>query len=229
VRHSQFPEVDLYERAALAGTLWKLDTCSASSLVPVTRGGGTLHRGSSSWKQACSCLKRREKADACLSQGFYSCTKHHDQEASWGGKGLFSLHFHVAVHHQRKSGLVIKQVRKQELMQRPWRDVPYWLASLACLACFLIESKTISLGMTPPTMGWALPPWSLIEKMPYSWISWRHFLTWSSFLCDSSSLCQVDTQNQPVHLLWVRFSFLPQCGETPKGLQSPVLKWARVT
>jgi hypothetical protein len=29
----------------------------------------------------------------CLSQGFYTCTKHHDQEASWGGKGLFSLHF----------------------------------------------------------------------------------------------------------------------------------------
>jgi hypothetical protein len=25
--------------------------------------------------------------------------KHHDQEASWGGKGLFSLHFHIAVHH----------------------------------------------------------------------------------------------------------------------------------
>ena len=29
----------------------------------------------------------------CLSQGFYSWTTHHDQEASWGGKGLFSLHF----------------------------------------------------------------------------------------------------------------------------------------
>jgi hypothetical protein len=41
----------------------------------------------------------------CLSQGFYSCTKHHDQEASWGGKGLFNLHFHIAVDHQRKSGL----------------------------------------------------------------------------------------------------------------------------
>jgi hypothetical protein len=41
-------------------------------------------------------------------------------------------------------------------------------------------------------------PWSLIEKMPHIWISWRHFLNWSSFLCDSSSLCQVDTQNQPV-------------------------------
>ena len=32
-----------------------------------------------------------------LSQGFYSCTKHHDQEASWGGKGLFSLHFHIVL------------------------------------------------------------------------------------------------------------------------------------
>jgi hypothetical protein len=37
--------------------------------------------------------------------------------------------FHTAVHHQRKSGLELKQVRKQELMQRPWRDVLYWLAS----------------------------------------------------------------------------------------------------
>jgi hypothetical protein len=46
----------------------------------------------------------------------------------------------------------------------------------------------------------ALPPWSLIEKMPHSWISWRHFLSWSSFLCDNnSSLFQVDTWIQPVH------------------------------
>jgi hypothetical protein len=44
----------------------------------------------------------------------------------------------------------------------------------------------------------AFPPWSLIEKMPYSWISWRHLANWSSFLYDNSSLCQVDTQNQPV-------------------------------
>jgi hypothetical protein len=47
----------------------------------------------------------------CLSQGFYSCTKLHDQEVSWGGKDLFSLYFHIAVHHQRKSGLELKQVR----------------------------------------------------------------------------------------------------------------------
>jgi hypothetical protein len=44
-------------------------------------------------------------------------------------------------------------------------------------------------------------PWSLIEKMPYSHISWRHFLKGGSFLCDNSRLCQVNTQNQPVHMV----------------------------
>jgi hypothetical protein len=89
----------------------------------------------------------------CLSQGFYSCTQHHDKEASWRGKGLFSLHFHVAVHHQRKSGLELKQVKKQELMQKPWRDGTYGLLALACSTCFLIEPKTTSPEMAPPTMG----------------------------------------------------------------------------
>jgi hypothetical protein len=36
-------------------------------------------------------------------------TKH---QASWGGKGLFS--FHIAVHHQRKSGLELTQGRNLE-------------------------------------------------------------------------------------------------------------------
>jgi hypothetical protein len=40
----------------------------------------------------------------------------------------------IAVHHQRKTGLELKQVRKQELMQRPWRDVPYCLASPGLLS-----------------------------------------------------------------------------------------------
>jgi hypothetical protein len=38
--------------------------------------------------------------------------------------------FHIAVHRQRKSGLELKQ----ELMQRPWRDVPYWLVSPGLLS-----------------------------------------------------------------------------------------------
>jgi hypothetical protein len=60
--------------------------------------------------------------------------KHYDQEANCGGKGLFSLYFHISVHHQRKSGLEFRQVRKQELMQRPWRDAHYWLASPGLLS-----------------------------------------------------------------------------------------------
>ena len=69
-----------------------------------------------------------------LSQSFYYCIKHHGQEASWGGKGLFSLHVHIVAYHQRKSGLELKQVRKQELMPRPRGDATYWLASPGLLS-----------------------------------------------------------------------------------------------
>jgi hypothetical protein len=62
-----------------------------------------------------------------LSQGFYSCINIMTRKQVGEGN-LFSLHFHTAVHHQRKSGLELKQVRKQELMQKPWRDVLYWIA-----------------------------------------------------------------------------------------------------
>jgi hypothetical protein len=30
-------------------------------------------------------------------------------KATWAGKGSFGLHFHITVHHQRKSGQEIKQ------------------------------------------------------------------------------------------------------------------------
>jgi hypothetical protein len=66
------------------------------------------------------------------------------------------------------------------------------LFPLACSACSLIEPGLPAQGWHHPQ--WALPPGSLIEKMPYSWISWRYFPNWSSFLCDNYSLCQVDTK-----------------------------------
>jgi hypothetical protein len=52
-----------------------------------------------------------------------------------------------------KSGLELKQVRKQELMQRPWRDVLYWLASLGLLSLLSYRIKTTSPEMVPPTRG----------------------------------------------------------------------------
>jgi hypothetical protein len=87
---------------------------------------------------------------------------------------------------------------RQELVQRACRVLLTGLLPLAPSACILIEPNTISPGLVLPTMGLDLPTWSLIEKMPYSWISLRNFLKGGSFLCDNCSLCQVDTQNQPI-------------------------------
>ena len=40
----------------------------------------------------------------------------------------YSLHFPHCCSSPKDAGLELKQVRKQELMQKPWRDVLYWLA-----------------------------------------------------------------------------------------------------
>jgi hypothetical protein len=37
----------------------------------------------------------------CLCQGWYFCTNIMTEKASWGGKGLFGLHFHIILHYQR--------------------------------------------------------------------------------------------------------------------------------
>jgi hypothetical protein len=96
------------------------------------------------------------KVGGCLSQGFYSCTNIMTKKQV-GEERVYSAYaIHTAVHHQRKSGLELKQVRKQELMQRPWRDVLYWLASLGLLSLLLYRTKTTSPGMVPPTRGLSL-------------------------------------------------------------------------
>jgi hypothetical protein len=69
-----------------------------------------------------------------------AAVKHHDQETSWGGKGLFNLHFHSAVHHQRKSGHELTQGGNLEAGADAEAmegccllDCFPWLAQLACL------------------------------------------------------------------------------------------------
>jgi len=94
--------------------------------------------------------------EPCVSVRFLFLHKHQDQEASWGGKGLFSLHFHIAVHHQRKSGLEPKQVRKQELIQSSWRDVSYWLASPGLLN--LLSYRTQDYQSRDSSTHHGLPP-----------------------------------------------------------------------
>ena len=71
-----------------------------------------------------------------------------------GEERIYSAYiFHVAVNHQRMSGLEHKQVRKQGLMQRPWRDVLYWFASPGLLSLLSYRTKTTSPEMVPPTRG----------------------------------------------------------------------------
>ena len=89
----------------------------------------------------------------CLSQGFYSWTKHHDQEASWGGKGLFSLHFHIAVHYQRRQDWNSRRSGSRSWCRGHGGMFLTGLLPLACSACFLIEPKTTRPRMAPPTMG----------------------------------------------------------------------------
>ena len=68
---------------------------------------------------------------------YYAVMKHHDQKASWGGKGLLGLHFSIAVHQWRKkSGQELSRAGswRQELMQRPRRGAAYWFASHGLLS-----------------------------------------------------------------------------------------------
>jgi hypothetical protein len=73
-----------------------------------------------------------------------------------GRKGFIQLTLPHCCSSPRKSGLELKQVRKQELIQRPWRDVSYWLASPGLLSLLSYRTKTTSPEMVPPTRGLSL-------------------------------------------------------------------------
>ena len=70
--------------------------------------------------------------------------------------------------------------------------LPTDLLPVACSACFLIDSRTSSLGIEPPTKGWALPPQLLFKKTScrsaYRLALLRHFLSWGFSLSNDSSL-----------------------------------------
>jgi hypothetical protein len=65
--------------------------------------------------------------------------KHHDLKASWGGKGLFSLYFHIHINHQRKSGQELKQGRNLEAgaNAEAMEGAAYWFASSGFLSLYL--------------------------------------------------------------------------------------------
>jgi hypothetical protein len=86
-----------------------------------------------------------------------------------GEEGPFSFGVHITDHHHRDSGQELKQGRIPRAGAGD-AEAMEGCCLLACSACFLIEPRTTSPGMAPPTMGSALPHRSLLKKMLYSWI-----------------------------------------------------------
>ena len=72
--------------------------------TPVTLIGRWIQKaykglGDTHWSLTSMCLHEDVLVhDKHTYTGFLFLHKH-DQETSWGGKGLFGLHFHTAVHH----------------------------------------------------------------------------------------------------------------------------------
>jgi hypothetical protein len=128
----------------------------------------------------------------CLSQGLYSCTNIMTKKQV-GEERVYSAYTSIMLFITKGS----QDWNSSRSGSRSWCRSHggmflTGLLPLACSACSLIEPRLPAQRWSHP-QG-AFPPWSLIEKMPYSWISWRHFLNWSSFLCDNSS-CVKLTQN----------------------------------
>jgi hypothetical protein len=82
-------------------------------------------------------------------------------KATWTGRALFGLHFHIIL-HQRKSGQELTQGRNLEAGADAEAMEACYL--LACFTCFFIEPRPISPGMAPPAIGWALSYQTLIKK-----------------------------------------------------------------
>ena len=83
-------------------------------------------------------------------------------QTSWprsklGRKGFIRLTLPYCCSSPRKSGLELKQVRNQELMQRPWRDVTYWLASPGLLSLLSYRTQDYQ-PREGTTHKWASPP-----------------------------------------------------------------------
>ena len=103
--------------------------------------------------------------------------KHHNQ-SKLGRKEFIRLTLLYHSSSLRKSGQEPKQGRNLEVGadERPWRGAAYCLAPPGLLSLPSGKIKTTCPRVAPPTMGGALPTLSLIEKMPYSQILWRHLL-----------------------------------------------------
>jgi hypothetical protein len=145
----------------------------------------------------------------CLSQGFYSCTNIMTKRQI-GEERVYSAYISTLLFITERS----QDWNSSRSGSRSWcrgHGGMFFtgLLPLACSACSLIEPRLPAQRWSHPQR--AFPPWSLIEKMPYSWISWRHFLNWSSFLCDNSSCAKLTHKTSQYTLLFLLSMFISPC------------------
>jgi hypothetical protein len=77
-------------------------------------------------------------------------------KATWGGKGLFSLHFCIVAHWPISKGSQSWN-QGQELRQRSWRGAAYWLTPQGLLSLLSYRTQDPQPRGVPPTASWALP------------------------------------------------------------------------
>jgi hypothetical protein len=94
---------------------------------------------------------------------------------------------------------------RQELMQRPWRDVTYWLASPGLLSLLSYRTQDCQ-PRVGTTHNGSSPPWSL-RKKPYNCISWRHFLKGGSFVITPACVKFTHKTRQYIVKLWICVTF----------------------
>jgi hypothetical protein len=105
--------------------------------------------------------------------------------------------FPHTVSHQKQWGQELQQGRNLDTDAEAMGECCFLAFSTwLCSACFLMEPRTTSPEMAPPSMGWIFSHELLIKKMAYRlaclMILWRrHFLNWGSLLSVDSGTCQV--------------------------------------
>jgi hypothetical protein len=110
----------------------------------------------------------------------------------------------------RKSGLELKQVKKQELMQRPWRDVPYWLACYACSNFIRLNQRTkcvLSFFETSFVSAINLSLFTLVSGRLFS--QGQKVATFFTKIPQKQSLCHI-LKFFPFEISWARSTqFIP--------------------
>jgi len=147
-----------------------------------------------SWHTYDCKIYKEQQFRGCLGQGFYSCTNIMTKKQV-GEERVYSAYTSTWLSITKGSQYWISSRSGSRSWCRGHGGMLLTgLLPLACSACFLYNPRPPAQGQ--PYLQWAgsFLLWSLIEKMPYSWVSCRHFHNRGSFLCDNSSLCQVDTQ-----------------------------------